>query len=159
MATGGRHAHAVAGRRQRTIAAGSDISISGPVNVSSITVAGDATIGTIGDGTISFPSWSGTIDVQAGTATFHAAIAGSFAETGPGTLLLDGTLDSATVTVAGGTCDILSPLAAAPVLAGGRAIGPGALFAADNQSLEQSIRPCSASYRASSSTRPSIART
>ena len=118
------------------IAAGSDISISGPVNVSSITVAGDATIGTIGDGTISFPSWSGTIDVQAGTATFHAAIAGSFAETGPGTLLLDGTLDSATVTVAGGTCDILSPLAAAPVLAGGRAIGPGALFAADNQSLE-----------------------
>ena len=35
----------------------------------------------------------------------------------------------------GGTLDLLSPLAAVPVLAGGRAIGPGSLFSANGTSL------------------------
>ena len=72
------------------IATGSDLSLSGPVDVNSITVTGDATIGTVGgSGTISFPAWGGTIDVVAGgTATIHTALAGSFAETGPGTAVL-----------------------------------------------------------------------
>ena len=118
------------------IAAGSEITISGSVTVASITLAGDATLGASGGGTIAFPAWGGTIDVQAGTATLHAALAGSFAETGPGTLLLDGTLAAAAVAVAGGTCDILSPLAVPPLLAGGRTIGPGALFNAGNESLD-----------------------
>ena len=133
MAIGERNARAWVDGASVVIAAGSEITISGSVTVNSITVAGEATIG---GGTIAFPAWGGTIDVQAGTATLHAALAGSFAETGPGTLLLDGTLAGADVMVAGGTCDILSPLAVPPVLAGGRTIGPGALFAANNESLD-----------------------
>ena len=114
------------------IATGSDLSLSGSVVVTSITVTGDATIGTVGgSGTITFPAWGGTIDVQAGTATIHTALAGSFAETGPGTVLLDGTLGCTAVTVVGGTLDALSALAAPPLLAGGQAIGPGAVFSGD----------------------------
>jgi autotransporter-associated beta strand protein len=116
------------------IAAGSDLSLSGSVDVSSITVSGDATVGAIGAGTISFPSWGGAIDVQAGTATIHAGLAGNFAETGSGTLLVDGTLASAGITVAGGTLDAMSALAAPPLLAGGQALGPGAVFSG-NESL------------------------
>ena len=117
------------------LAAGSVINISGPVNVSAITMAGDATIS---GGTLSLPSWGGTINVLAGTATIDSTIAGSggLAETGTGTLVLDGTLAyTGTTTVAGGTLDLMSPLAAAPVIAGGQAIGPGAVFSSDGQSL------------------------
>ena len=89
-----------------------------------ITVAGNATID---GGTITLPSWGGTITVLSGTATIGSALAGGgLAETGTGTLVLDGTLSYAgTTLVTGGTLDLLSPLAAAPVLAGGQAIGPG----------------------------------
>ena len=116
------------------LAAGSNISISGLVNVSAITVAGNATID---GGTLTLPSWGGTITVLAGTATIDSALAGGgLAETGTGTLVLEGTLSYAgTTLVAGGTLDLLSPLAAAPVLAGGRAIGPGSLFSANGTSL------------------------
>ena len=120
------------------IAAGSDVSVSGPVDVGAITVAGDATIE---GGTLVLPSWGGTITVLAGTATINSTIAGGgsgggLTETGPGTLVLDGVLAYAgTTIVAGGTLDLQSPLAATPVIAGGRAIGPGALFSGDGESL------------------------
>ncbi len=116
------------------LAAGSNINIPGLVNVSAITVEGNAAID---GGTIMLPSWGGTITVLAGTATIGSALAGGgLAETGTGTLVLDGTLSYAGPTlVAGGTLDLLSPLAAAPVLAGGRAIGPGSLFSANGTSL------------------------
>ena len=116
------------------LAAGSNINIPGLVNVSAITVEGNAAID---GGTIMLPSWGGTITVLAGTATIDSALAGGgLAETGTGTLVLDGTLSYAGPTlVAGGTLDLLSPLAAAPVLAGGRAIGPGSLFSANGTSL------------------------
>ena len=134
MATGRWHADAVDRRQQRRPGRGLQINISGLVNVTAITVAGDATID---GGTIALPSWGGTITVLAGTATIDSALAGGgLAETGTGTLVLDGTLSYAgTTLVAGGTLDLLSPLAAAPVLAGGRAIGPGALFSANGTSL------------------------
>ena len=116
------------------IAAGSEISISNSVDVGAITVAGDATIE---GGTLTLPSWGGTSTVLAGTATIDSTIAGGgLAETGPGTLVLNGTLAyTGTTLVAGGTLDLQSPPTAAPVIAGGRVIGPGALFSSGGQSL------------------------
>ena len=115
------------------LANGSDLNVSGSVNVGTITVAGDATIE--GD-TLSLPSWSGMITVLSGTATIDAAVAGgNLTETGPGTLILNGTITCAGVTVAGGMLDPNLPLPIAPVVAGGRVIGPAAVFSANGQSL------------------------
>ena len=111
----------------------SDLNVSGSVNVGTITVAGDATIK--GD-TLSLSSWGGMITVLSGTATIDAAVAGgNLTETGPGTLILNGTVTCAGVTVAGGTLDPHLPLPAAPVVAGGRVIGPAAVFSINGQSL------------------------
>jgi autotransporter-associated beta strand protein len=110
-------------------------------------------------------SWGGTITVLSGTATIDSTIAGGgsgLAETGAGMLVLDGTLAYAgATTVAGGTLDLMSPPAAAPVIAGGRAIGPPAPSSARMalRLCTTSIRPCSASCKACSSIRLSIART
>ena len=116
------------------LAAGSNITISGLVNVSAISMAGDATIS---GGTLSLSS--GSINVLSGTATIDAELAGSggLVKAGTGTLVVDGTLAySGTTIVDAGTLDLQSPLAAAPVVAGGQAIGPGAVFSSDGQSLD-----------------------
>ncbi len=115
------------------LAAGSEIQVSGSVNVSSIIVAGDATID---GGTLQLSSAS--ITVLCETATIDSTIAGSagLVKAGTGILVLDGTLAySGATTVVGGTLDIMSPLAAAPLTAGGQAIGPGSIFSADGTSL------------------------
>ena len=116
------------------IAAGSSMTLSGTVNVTAVTIEGNATI--IGGGTLSLPSPGTTIDVLSGTATIAATLAaGGFAEGGAGTLVLDGPLNlSGTAVVDQGTLDVLSPLASAPAATGGRAIGPGAVFSG-NESL------------------------
>ena len=58
------------------LAAGSEISVSGSVNVGSITVAGNATIE---GGTLTLPAWGGTITVLSGTATIDSTLAGAAA--------------------------------------------------------------------------------
>ena len=97
------------------IAAGSVLAIDGLVNVGAITIAGDATIA---GGTLALPSGGTTINVLSGTTLISSAIAGGgLTEAGTGTLVLDGAV------------------ASAPVVDGGRAIGPGAVFANDGESL------------------------
>ena len=98
------------------IAAGSCLNITGLVNVTAITFEGDATIA--GGGTLALSS--GSINVLAGTATIEAQITanGAVVKDGPGTL------------------DLLSPLATAPAIVGGQAIGPGAVFGSTGQSLD-----------------------
>ncbi len=114
------------------LAAGSDINVSGSVNIAALTVQGAAAID--GDGTLTLPAWGGTIDVLSGTATVNSTIAGgNLTETGPGTLIVDGSVACAGVTVSQGTLDALSPLPAAPVIAGGRALGPGAVHSSSGQ--------------------------
>ena len=99
------------------IAAGSAINVPGSVQVSAITIQGDATIS---GGTLALPSLGSTIDVLSGTATIASAIAGGgFTETGPGTLVLDGAVSTP------------------PTVVDGQAIGPGAVFASDGESLYQ----------------------
>ena len=102
-----------------------------------MTIEGDATIS--GSGTLSLPSWGTTIDVVSGTATVTVALAGGgFTETGAGTLIVNGAATvSGTLIVDQGTLDLLSPAASAPVVVGGRAIGPGALFNSAGASLYQ----------------------
>jgi autotransporter-associated beta strand protein len=119
------------------VAAGSEINLSGTVTVGSITFQGNATIT---GGTLSLPSWGSTISVLAGAATIDSAFAGGgnggLAQSGRGELVLGGALGyTGPTTVAGGTLDLLSPLATAPLLAGGQAIGPGALFGTAGTSL------------------------
>jgi autotransporter-associated beta strand protein len=94
------------------IAAGSDLSLSTTVNVSAITVQGDATIE--GSGTIILPASGSTVNVTAGTATIEVAIAGG----NP-------------IKTGAGTADFLAPLASPPAVDGGQAIGPGAVFSGD----------------------------
>ncbi len=116
------------------LAAGSDISLSGLVNVSGIDMAGDATIT---GGTLSI--LSGSISVACGTAAIDAELSGSggLVKTGAGTLVLDGTLAySGTTVVAGGTLELISPSVAPPVVVSGQAVGPGALYSGDGESLE-----------------------
>ena len=109
------------------IAAGSNITLSGAVNVTAVTFEGGATI--TGNGTLSLPSSGTTIAVVSSTATIAATLAGGgLAESGAGTLVLDGTLDlSDTAIVDQGCLDVLSPLASPPVAAGGQVMGPGAV--------------------------------
>ena len=116
------------------LAPGSALAISGSVNVGAITTAGNVTIT---GGALSLPSWGSTITVVAGTATIDSAlVGGGFAKTGPGTLLLGSTLGYAGTTVLlSGVLDLMSPLAAAPVIAGGQTTGPGAVFDAGGNSL------------------------
>jgi len=120
------------------LAVGSEIHVSGMVSVNAITMADNSTID---GGTLSLPSWGGIISVLSGTATIDSTLAGGgggsgLAETGPGTLVLHGTLAyTGPTTVAGGTLDLESRLGTAPVIAGGRTIGPGALFSSDGKSL------------------------
>lgn len=123
------------------LAAGSSLTNSGTVNVGSITATGDVSIT---GGAFVLPSWGATITILAGTTTIDSAVAGGgLAKLGAGTLVLGGTLGYAagtgqdgwsTLAVAG-VLDILSPLAAAPTIAGGQTEGPGAVFAADGTSL------------------------
>ena len=105
------------------------------MNVASVTFEGDATIA--GDGTLSLPSWGTMIAVVSGTAEVSVALAGGgFTQTGPGTLILDGaTPVPGTLIVDQGTLDLLAPAESAPVVAGGQAIGPGALFSSAGTSL------------------------
>ena len=99
------------------IATGSTIDLGTTVQVSAITVQGDATIS---GGTLVLPLLGSMIDVLSGTALVSSTIAGgSFTESGPGTLVLDG------------------PVAAPPLVAGGQVIGPGAVFASNGESLYQ----------------------
>ncbi len=114
------------------LAAGSNLTLSGLVNVGSINVQGDATIT---GGTLSLAS--GSIVVSSGTATIDSELDGSnLVKAGTGTLVLGGSLAYTGVTIVdGGTLDLLSPLAAAPVVASGQAIGPGAVFNANGTSL------------------------
>ncbi len=116
------------------LAAGSAITISGAVNVGAIATTGAVTIT---GGTLGFPSWGETITVVGGTATINSAIVGgSLTKTGSGVLVLGGALGcDGTTEVVGGVLDLLSPLAAAPMIAGGQAIGPGAVFSAGGTSL------------------------
>ena len=88
------------------------------------------------------------INVICGTATIGSTLAGGgLVETGAGTLVLDG---AQAVSVPArrwwteGTLDPLSPLAAAPVLAGGQAIGPGTALQRQRVAQRPSTRPCSA---------------
>jgi autotransporter-associated beta strand protein len=116
------------------LAPGSALTISGSVNVGAIATTGAVTIT---GGTLGIPSWGEMITVVGGTATINSAIVGgSLTKAGSGELVLGGTLgcDSTSVVV-GGVLDVLSPLAAAPIIAGGQAIGPGAVFSADGTSL------------------------
>ena len=114
------------------LAAGSQLTLSGLVDVGSISVQGDATVT---GGAISLAS--GSIIVSSGTATIDSELdGGNLMTAGTGTLVLGGTLAYTGVTIVdAGTLDLLSPLAAAPVVAGGQAIGPGALFNASGTSL------------------------
>ncbi|MGO8750203.1 MAG: beta strand repeat-containing protein, partial [Thermoguttaceae bacterium] len=97
------------------IEAGADLSLSTSVNVSALTIQGNATIE--GHGTLVLPAGGTTIDVLAGTATFDVGLAG-------GTPVKTGQ----------GTADFLAPLATPVLVAGGQAIGPGAVFSG-NESL------------------------
>ena len=117
------------------IAARSALNINGTVNVSAVTVQGDAAIS---GGTITLPASGTTIGVLSGAATISSAIAGGgFAETGPGTLVIEGAVSpSVAITVDQGTLDALAPLASPPLAVGGQAIGPGAVFGG-GQSLDQ----------------------
>ena len=115
--------------------AGSELNLSGVVHVGLVTMEGDATID---GGTL----WltSGSIAVLTGTVTVTSTFAGSsgLAKTGAGALVAEGTLDYAGMTlVVAGTLDLQSPLACAPVVAGGQAIGPGTLFNSQGTSLDQ----------------------
>ena len=98
------------------IEAGADLSLSTSVNVSALTIQGNATIE--GHGTLVLPAGGTTIDVLAGTATFDVGLAG-------GTPVKTGQ----------GTADFLAPLATPVLVAGGQAIGPGAVFSG-NESLD-----------------------
>ena len=100
-----------------------------------MTIEGDATIS--GSGTLSLPSWGTSIDVVSGTATVTVALAGGgFTQSGAGTLVVNAaTTVSGTLIVDQGTLELLSPAASAPVVVGGRAIGPGALFNSAGASL------------------------
>ena len=114
------------------LAAGSQLTLSGLVNVGSISVVGNATVT---GGTLSLAS--GSIVVSSGTATIDSELeGGDLVKAGTGTLVLGGTLAITGMTIVdAGTLDLLSPLAAAPVVASGQAIGPGALFNANGASL------------------------
>jgi autotransporter-associated beta strand protein len=122
------------------IAAGADLQLSGMVDVGAITIASGASIN---GGTLTMPSWGGTLNLAAGNsigsmATIDSTLAGSggIVVTGSGSVVLNGTIALAgPTTVAGGTVDFQTPLAAPPVIAGGQAIGPGAVFNGSNESL------------------------
>ena len=111
-----------------------NFSIDSTVDVSSITFQGNATLT---GGLLSLPGFGTTIDVLAGTATVTSTIVGGgFTQGGAGTLVLDAPAACAVAaTVDSGTLDALSPLASAPAVVGGQAIGPGTVFGNDGQSL------------------------
>ena len=98
------------------IAAGSDLNITGLVNVNTITIEGDATIE--GSGTLAVSS--GSITVLAGMATIDVA---NYRQRRRG----EGGVGHARPHVA---------LAAGSLIVGGQAIGPGAVFGSTGQSLE-----------------------
>ena len=115
------------------VAANSLIDLSGVVNFGTLTLGDRATID---GGTLAIPTWGGIVTVPSGTATIHSTLTGGIlAETGPGTLVLDGTLGCGGMLAVEGTLDLLSPPATAPLIAGGQTVGPGAVFSSSGQSL------------------------
>ncbi len=116
------------------LAVGSHLTISDTANVSAITASDDVTID---GGALALPTWGGTIAVLGGTVTINSPlVGGNLVKVGPGELNLNSTLSytGSTVMVAG-ILDLMSPLASPPMICGGQAIGPGAVFSSAGTSL------------------------